>query len=126
MRLNSEDSGTDLLHQHPLPMQCPSGWRTSRVERVVLACISRTLALSGSAAVFAEEDVCQQIRPGAPPVVNIKVPDGCVIVRRSRALRDTDDEERIVTVMATGMIQVLRDNPALMIWLKETLERSRD
>jgi hypothetical protein len=76
--------------------------------------------------VFAEKEVCQQIRPGAPRVVNMKVPDGCVIVRRSRALRDTDDEERIVTVMATGMIQVLRDNPALMIWLKDTLEQSRD
>jgi hypothetical protein len=45
-------------------------------------------------------------------------------IYRIFALRDSDDEERIVTVMATGMIQVLRDNPALLIWLKDTLEQS--
>jgi hypothetical protein len=43
-------------------------------------------------------------------------------IYRIFALRDSDDEERIVAVTATAMTQVLRDNPKLVEWLKDTLE----
>ena len=46
-------------------------------------------------------------------------------IYRIFGLRNSDDEERVVEVMATGMTQVLRDNPALVVWLKNTLEISR-
>jgi hypothetical protein len=44
-------------------------------------------------------------------------------IYRIFGLREGDDEERIVGVMATGITQVLRDNPKLVAWLREILEK---
>ncbi len=37
------------------------------------------------------------------------------------SLRKHDDEERICSVMATGLTQVLRDNPKLLAWILKSL-----
>lgn len=37
-------------------------------------------------------------------------------------IRDEDDEERTVSTLTTGKIQVYRDNPWLLDWLKKALK----
>ena len=40
------------------------------------------------------------------------------------ALKDDDDEERIVSALATGIIGVLRDNPNFATWLTDEANRT--
>ena len=40
------------------------------------------------------------------------------------ALKDEDDEERIVSAMATGLICVFRDNPNFAPWLNDESNRT--
>jgi hypothetical protein len=36
-----------------------------------------------------------------------------------------DSEERIVTLLSTGLTQFLRDNPAVLAWLRKSLAQKR-
>ena len=40
------------------------------------------------------------------------------------ALKDEDDEERIVSALATGLVGVLRDNPNFATWLTDEANRT--
>jgi hypothetical protein len=39
--------------------------------------------------------------------------------------RAKDGEERIVTLLSTGLTQFLRDNPAVLAWLRKSLAQRR-
>lgn len=42
-------------------------------------------------------------------------------ISRIQGLRKNDDEERIANTLASGLTQVLRDNPQLVAWINRVL-----
>ena len=58
-----------------------------------------------------------------PPLVDTVLHEVLHAIWRLGQLKDKkEDEERVVAVMATYLTQVLRDNPALMPWLRKHLK----
>jgi hypothetical protein len=58
-----------------------------------------------------------------PPLVDTVLHEVLHAIWRLGQLKDKkEDEERVVSVMATYLTQVLRDNPALMPWLRKHLK----
>mgnify|MGYP000389055993 FL=1 len=58
-----------------------------------------------------------------PPLVDTVLHEVLHAIWRLGQLKDKkEDEERTVSVMASYLTQVLRDNPALMPWLRKHLK----
>ena len=58
-----------------------------------------------------------------PPLVDTVLHEVLHAIWRIGQLKDKkEDEERAVAIMASYLTQVLRDNPALMPWLKKHLK----
>lgn len=74
-------------------------------------------------------EVTGRIRVENPGVSNLRQLDTLLhelnhAIWWAYGIKDEDKEERTVSVMATGMVQILRDNPKLLKYINEVLNKT--
>ena len=59
--------------------------------------------------------------PSPPRVADTLLHETLHAIWWTAGLKDSDDEERVVSALGVGLTQVLRDNPWLLKWLAKAL-----